>query len=192
MTVGLAGLMWEHGERETAMCFYEEITKRRPDSRIAQANVGIYYWGMGRFEEAKKHLEAAIELNPRVIAPHYYLASCQFNLREGDMGEAHYWYVLSRNPTDPTAAGELGRVLMWRGEWEGAKKLLLVSYESLPDDPSVNTWLGQTCYALGERSEAIRYLKHAIALDPELSTVRKIVTDLEAGREVPIGRPNKP
>lgn len=189
--VGLAGLMWEHGDRETAIRLYEETTKRRPDARIAQANVGIYYWGIGRFEEAKKHLKAAIELNPRVVAPHYYLASCYFNLQEGDMGEAHYWFVLSNNPDDPTAAGELGRVLMWRGEWEGAKRLLLVSHNALPDDPDVNTWLGRTCYALGERGEAIRYLKRALALDPGLTRVREILTDLEAGREIPVERGTK-
>lgn len=107
------------------------------------------------------------------------------------MGEAHYWFVLSNNPDDPTAAGELGRVLMWRGEWEGAKRLLLVSHNALPDDPDVNTWLGRTCYALGERGEAIRYLKRALALDPGLTRVREILTDLEAGREIPVERGTK-
>lgn len=189
--VSLAWVMWERGDREAAYHLFEETVRYRPDSRIAQSNLGMLYWNSGRYEEARTHLEAAIALDPDLDPPLYYLGAAMFHLQEDDMGERHFREFLRKVPGNPSAAGYLGRILMIRGEWAEAKEYLLLAGHVLSRDADLNCWLARACVNLGETDEAREYLAKALEIDPNHKETRVILGNMEK-RERPnrtYGRP---
>ena len=177
--VSLAGVMWDRGGRENPLKLYEEAARRRPDSYTARYNVGIVYWGEDRLEEALPHLEAAAAFRPDLQMTRYFLGSTLFHLERGDFGEEQFRKFLEREPGNPSAAGYLGRILMWKGEWKSAKEQLIVALQAPQDEAEVNVWLGQTCYELGEKSEAVRYLTRALELNPDFARAREVLESLK-------------
>ncbi len=176
---GLASLMWERGDRKTAYNLFEQAAGRRGDSRIIQANLGMLYWKGGRYEDAQGHLEKAIELDPDLAPPLYYLATTYFHLRKGDLGEKLFRRFLEESPGNPSAASYLGRILMWKKEWAEAERWLKAARAVLPADGDLNFWLATTCAAEGKRGEAVAFVKRSLEANPTRKDARKLLERLE-------------
>ena len=68
------GLMGELGLYKEAAALYAEILQREPQARN-HLRLGQYYQKMGRYEDAARHLTAAIDLNPDAGAAYLLLAN---------------------------------------------------------------------------------------------------------------------
>jgi len=111
--------------------------------------------------------------------PLYYLATTYFHLRKGDLGEELFRRFLEESPGNPSAASYLGRILMWRKEWEEAEKWLTTARTVLPDDGDLNYWLATTYAAEGKRDEAISAVKRSLETKPNREEARKLLKRLE-------------
>jgi len=74
---------------------------------------------------------------------------------------------LALDPTNATAAYELGEVRRRAGDLEGARKLFAAAVENYPDFEQAQLGLGRVLLAAGKLEPAVAHLRKAIALDPE-------------------------
>ncbi|NNE09289.1 MAG: tetratricopeptide repeat protein [Gemmatimonadetes bacterium] len=181
--IAVAQVLWEKGHRAEATKLYERAAIFDPSRYRPRMNLGVIYWGENRYEEAKPHLEAAVAQNDAHVPTVYYLGSTYFHLEERDLGERQFRRVLELDPGNPSAASYLGRITMWQGKWEEAKRLLLLAFAATPDDANLNVWLAQTHASLGETNAAIAALERAVALDSSLTRARQELERLRDLRE---------
>jgi tetratricopeptide (TPR) repeat protein len=88
-----------------------------------------------------------------------------------DVLEADLRVVLEKNPNDPNALNALGYTLADRGDrLDEAKQYLDRAIELKPDDPAVMDSYGWLQYRLGNKEEALKFLRKAYGLvpDPEI------------------------
>ncbi len=181
--IAVAQVLWEKGHRAEATKLYERAAAFDPERYRPRVNLGIIYWGENRYAEAKPHLEAAVVQNDSHVPTLYYLGSTYFHLEERDLGERQFRRVLELDPGNPSAASYLGRITMWQGKWDEAKRLLLLASSATPDDANLNVWLAQTHASLGETDAAIAALERALTIDPALTRARQELTRLQELRD---------
>lgn len=184
--IAVAQVLWEKGKRAEATKLYERAALSDPTRYRPHVNLGVIYWGENRFEEAKPHLEEAVAQKDAHVPTLYYLGSTYFHLEERDLGERQFRRVLALDPANPSAASYLGRITMWQGKWDEAKRLLILAAAATPDDANLNVWLAQTHASLGETNAAIAALERAVAIDPSLARARQELTRLQELRDAEV------
>lgn len=75
--------------------------------------------------------------------------------------------LVDRNDEDPRASWLYGRILLQQRELQDAGKYLLAARDKLPLTLEVAATMGSYSYLTGDYTEAVRWLKDAIAKDPE-------------------------
>ena len=86
----LATVLAERGHAQAARVLLEKVARRRPEIAVARADLGILLWNEGDYAGAREHLAAAVEPDPSLDPPLYYLGASLFHLREGDRGESRF------------------------------------------------------------------------------------------------------
>ena len=81
--VNLGGVLINLNKLDEALEVNVHATLTRPNDALAQSQLGMAYFGIGRFDDAIKHLERARQLDPAHFShPQLYLA--EIYLRRGD------------------------------------------------------------------------------------------------------------
>ena len=121
--------------------------------------MGLSYRHLGRFEEARKYLDAGLKLDPRNTACLINLASIE--QKQGNSVVAHELLerALAVNPDDVDALYEMADVKMGEREFEEAVLLLERCVKLSPNPAQVHYKLAMAHRALGHREEAERNRK---------------------------------
>lgn len=122
----------------------------------------------GRVDEALEQARYAVARDPE-------LATARFNLgialaRAGQLDEAERELRESRRlepAFEPDVLGELGTIAAWRGDLDGAERLMLLSIALDPDQALVHHNLGLVRRLQGRLDEAIVKYRDALRLDPD-------------------------
>ena len=77
-----------------------------------------------------------------------------------------YDSVLSQSPAQLDVSYLLGTAHLQKGDFETAYQLLCNVHSSRPDSADLCNNLGITCKALGDKEQAIHYLKESLRVDP--------------------------
>jgi tetratricopeptide (TPR) repeat protein len=135
---------------------------------------------------AMKHLERALELDPRSAPAWAALAECHHvragrgmapPIEAGQLGEEAVRKALALDPNLADAYAALGSILVHRREFAGAIRNFQLSLELNPGLPETHYWLGRAYYITERHSEAQREMLSALGLDPLSMIIHTAVGD---------------
>jgi tetratricopeptide (TPR) repeat protein len=124
---------------------------------------------LGNYDEGKKALERAAELNPESFQHHMYTGNFYQHFREYDAAIEAYQRAADLKPDSPMAWNNIGSIHLRRGEAEQAAEALENAI-ALVDRPESRTNLGIAYYMMGDFESAVPHYQRATELDPDNAT----------------------
>jgi len=127
----------------------------------AWVNLGLVEMRRGNFEQARRDMQHARDINPDIPAPHHALGLLADSEGRGEDAERHYRDALKVDPGFAAARANLARRLFARGQLENAREQFQRLVEVEPGE--VEGWSGEVeaLAALGRQSEAHAVLSRA-------------------------------
>jgi Flp pilus assembly protein TadD len=162
----LAVFLSTHGT-DFAVSQYQDAIALEPDYPDAHLNLGLSFADAGRFDEAKKELKRAIELDPADGLPRHELATILMD--EGDFrgAIAHLKDATRLDPDNFEAWLDLGVCFAQKGFYAEAERAYDKA-QALKRDDVLLAYNQAALWALwGRAADAMVALKHALSLDKE-------------------------
>ena len=133
---------------------------------------------------AIKDYAKAIELNPNLTSARLRLAELQLETAEIEEAAKNLELLTSQFPDRIDIKARLGQCRFMQGREDDARPLLEAAVKEMPDDPSLLLTLSKLDMVSHNWSQAERWLRHALELDPtDLESRFNLVSCLEhAGR----------
>lgn len=161
----LARLDYDAQNYAAAMVRLQYVIELDPKMMRAYDTLGLCSDYLGKFEEAVKNYNRAIELNRRQSKPspwpHVDLAISLISLNQLSEAEKNLREALGYDPQLPQAHYQLGRVLEMRGQYAAAVQSLSQAVALDPTYPEPHYLLGRIHHRLGEdalsRAEVARF-----------------------------------
>ena len=157
--------------RDTETLFKHMLTltpKRVP----LHNNLGVELTRIGKYDEAIKHIETAIELQPDFHQAYTSLGLALIAQNKLEQALVQFDKTLELNPNYIDALRGRGKVFIFQGKYNEA----VVEYKKLtqmqPDNSDSFRDLGVGLILSGRGAEAIEYLERAVDLDPDSATMR--------------------
>ena len=188
----LAGMA--QGAEDWAIKCYEEASKLEPSNPYYLTQKGVMLLRKGILSQNEREREEfynlaedlfkkAIELKSDYAPAHFQLAMVYYN--RGNLDEAISKMEETKNlaPFDVGLAFQLGVAYYQKENYQKAKEELERAISITPDYANALYFLGLTYDQLGEKSKAIEKFKRVSELNPENEEVKKIISNLEAGKK---------
>ncbi len=177
IAIGRARLLAEEGDADSALGILDDMAARYPDSVPLQYARSLTLERLEQVDAAIATLRALLAKRPKdpvaMNALGYTLAEHKLELREA---YALIRESLDMSPDNPAVQDSLGWVLHRTGQQREALKWLTRAYAS-EKDGEIAAHLGETLWALGQRSQARAVWDEALANDPDhrylLDTLRR-------------------
>ena len=138
-----------------------------------------FYYGMvaertGHFDEAVRHFERCIEINPDAAEALNYVAY-MWAEHGTNLIKAHEYVkrALSKDPENPAYIDTLGWIHYMRGDYSNALEEIQRAYNRLPRDPTIAEHLGDVHARLDNMKEALKYWIKALQLEPDNAELRR-------------------
>src|SRR6266542_1689445 len=155
-----------------------KLARVAPDSPWTHQAAGEANESQGLYEAAVREYREVLAQDPRRPGIHLrigrtLLARAAATPEEGPAAAFRAEAVkeleqeLALDPTNATAAYELGEIHRRAGALEEARKLFEAAVEHYPDFEQAQLGLGRVLLATGKLEAAVAHLRKAIALDPE-------------------------
>lgn len=160
--VNLIRLYAELGQPGKAEEHYRKALAVDPNLAELHHNLGVLLTGQGRNAEAMDAFRKAVELNPAYADAQNNLAYLLMTSGNLDEAAEHYRKAIESRPQYRTARFNLARVLVNQGRVREAIEHL--EQTLLPEDaetPRCTYALGAAWARLGNRAEAVRYMREA-------------------------------
>lgn len=166
IAVGRARLLAEEGDAESALTLLDDTATRYPDSAPLQYARSVTLERMKRADAAIATLRALLAKRPgdpvAMNALGYTLAEHKLELREA---QQLIRKSLEMTPDSAAVQDSMGWVLHRTGQHREALRWLTRAYAS-EKDSEIAAHLGETLWALGQRSQARAVWDEALANDP--------------------------
>ena len=148
--------LWNHAIENTS------------ENSVAQNSLGTVLLEKGEFEQAARHYEEALKVEPDSAVIHGDLGKALE--RAGRIDEAMFEFrrALQLNPRSADVFYDLGNVSMDKGQTEQAISYYDRAIQIKPDFAGVYNNLGNAYLRLGQLDEAISNYRKAVALRPDL------------------------
>lgn len=170
-----------HAEKhyaEAASAFEQglaEMPHPGPESWPVYFELGTTLDQAGKWQQAEAALEQALRLSPDQPAVLNYLGYSWAQRGEHlDQAQDMIQKAVDLRPNDGAILDSLGWVLLVKGDAAGAIRWLERAVELDPEDPTINTHLGDAYWAVGRRTEAENQWRLALVLHPEQADLVKI------------------
>jgi len=162
---------------------FEHTLAVTADNVMIHDNYGVYLVKRGRYEEGRKHLEAALRLNPEYYESYNNLGI--YYARRNELGKAVEMYgeALRLKPDFAKAHNNLGNALSRLGRLDEAAAHIKKALEISPDYPEAHNNLAAVLVRQGRFEEARRHLTEALRLKPDFRTARENLEILEKRRK---------
>jgi len=138
----------------------------RPDDRLALLLQGQLFDLESRSPDAVANYRKVVELDPENEDVRLRLAAGLLQGHEGNDALPHLEYLQKRRPDDPRVLMPLVQCRLLLGQTEEAKKILDGVLARQPHYPEVLAMRGKLARQDGNLSEAEKWLREAVALDP--------------------------
>jgi serine/threonine-protein kinase len=154
----------------------------RLDEHLALTRValGTVYAESGRYDEALRELEAALQLEPSNAGAYRGLGIAHKHRGESALAAGAFEKAVEGKPTDPFLRDELGLLYYNGGRYDEAEAQFLKSVESAPDRAYGYRNLSAVYYMQGRLPEAAEALQKALVIKPEHSLYSNLGTILFA------------
>lgn len=179
----------ERGEIEPADAVFADYVEYVPDSSTAHMLRGVTQRALGLTDEALRHFETAIDLDPTNFAAVAQSAGTLLDLGRTNEAKAQLEAAAALNPEAADVHGALADIALSEGKFEAA----LASYRRAAQyDPQNETYLysaSNALFALERLPEAIEHLKQVLEIAPNrvdawfaIGNYHKILGETEAAR----------
>ncbi len=178
------------GDTERALALYTNVLQKAPrhskarkavqklrkagggPARLSQADVdqAVALLQRGDFAAADKLLTRLLTLAPREPVLHNFLGIAKANLDKPEAAIRHYKKAISLNPDYGEARGNLGTILMTRGDTDEAIIHLRAALRLTPGNAEAVNSLANALRAKGQYDEALALYDKALALNPGYAT----------------------
>ena len=149
---------WAAAERDA-----KKALRIKPRSPVAMGTLGHLYVALGRWDEAERLLKTALTLDPLFVDWYVQLSNVQ--VATGRLGEAESASrkALQISPTYAEGHYDLGLVLLWQGNFQGA----LTEMQRERSDWSRYVGLAMVYHALGRGAESDAALAQVVQQDAQ-------------------------
>ncbi len=175
-----------HSRYEEAITAYTEalkhITKLESTDWPILFARGSCLERLGRWNEAEKDLQAALDLKPDQPDILNYLGFAQLEHNENlTAARDMIARAVEARPNDPQIIDSMGWVLYLQGEYASSLTYMEKAVELLPSDPTVNDHLGDVYWRLNRKTEARFQWNRALTYSPEPKLVASINKKIKDG-----------
>jgi TolB-like protein/Tfp pilus assembly protein PilF len=143
-----------------------QALKLDPSLAEAHATLGeslIYEW---KWEEARKELELALDLNPNNATTQTYYSYLMFTLRNYEAYRIHIFKAIELNPLSPRLINSKAYIFWREGSFDKALEEFNKILELYPVQYSVYWSLWHFYRKTGEEQKAVEVLQKAFLFDP--------------------------
>ena len=157
---------------ERAVGLIRQSLQSNPNHVEALNNLGVAYRKLGRFEDAFRAHQRAVELSPGSATAHDNLGGDAHALGRFDEALAHYDIALRLDPRSADALRNRGATLLQLGRLEEAAGSLEASLGIEPDSAEAHYSLGTVLLRARRPADAIAQFNDALRLDPAHAEAR--------------------
>ncbi len=145
----MAGLLWQEGDRESAIAHYREAARLDPINASNHRYLGILLSELNRLDEARIELETAGRMDPKLPYAHYDLGIVLSALGETEEAEAAYRAAQKLDPNHAEAYNNLGILFAQSGKFKAASEQFTMALRVDPDNKDAAVNLARVRTALG-------------------------------------------
>ncbi len=146
---------------------WEDCVKKAPGKERVHHNLGYAYYETGRWEDARREFEAALDFNPRYTLSIYNLGLVYY--RKGMMEEAIgcYQKALDLDGSSPDTYFNLGLACYQSGRYSDAAESFKTLLSLKPDYKNAHNRLGLVYQRLRKWDQAIESYQEELKRNPE-------------------------
>jgi protein O-GlcNAc transferase len=143
----------------------------QPDNDEAHRNLGNVLLARGEHNQAIKHYETALQINPGSVATLVCMGKISSSLGLQDKAEAYYKEAVRLNPDIPGVYYNLGCAQSDQKKYDAALESYRRAIQLNPDYAEAYNKAGNALKELGSIELAMENYRHAIRLKPDFAAV---------------------
>lgn len=143
-----------------------EKTAPHDDTAAGHFNMGIESAKKGDLDEAVKEWEKAVEMDPKFIKAHNFLARSYYTKERFDDALSEYKKIVELEPNNATAQVSIGFVYKMKGMYDDAIAACNKALQADPQLASAYNCLGASYAQKKMYSEAVDAYKKALDINP--------------------------
>ena len=162
------------GHPQEAEVQFREASRVNPKWIGPWLNCGELWLAQKQPDQAIQVIQAGLKANPDSEELHMLLASAYSSHGQIDSAITAYDGALRLNPRNVLAANNLAVLLVdYKGDPQNLQKAFALSrdFEKEAPHPLFLDTLGWVRFKMGQREEALRLMKHAVAKSPDVATL---------------------
>jgi tetratricopeptide (TPR) repeat protein len=161
-----------NAENQTALPLAHKLLARVPHDADFLYLSGVLERATGDFAAARKHLEAAVTLDPGRYSTRFNLGCTLEQLQDNPGAKEQLQKAIELDPTEPESHFELAKVLRKLGETEAAQQQLTLYQKQLKDQSDRSFVAQKSTQAAeaaraGDKQKAAALYREAIAVLPD-------------------------
>ena len=171
--------LYNEGRYDEAIEVLKDGLSVYPDAMELLVGMGYARLAREEFAWSRQSFEAALKLDPDHEDALAGLGEIRLKLGERTAGLACFERVLELGfKDDLDIMLQMGRALFREGMLEHARKFFGVALTAHPDSAEASACVGYAAHRLSEETDAVRWLRHALALDPKHAEARIYLANL--------------
>lgn len=155
------------GKLQAAREIASKLCRKNKNDAESQYILGSIYGEMKRYDDAIRHFEACLKLQPDAFVTHFSLGRAYAALKNYTASEAAYRHALKLQPGDIQTQIWLAIVLAEQGNLTDAEKILLTVLQTHPTEAEALDVLGDIHYQKQQFRDAINYYEKALDIAPD-------------------------
>jgi tetratricopeptide (TPR) repeat protein len=178
--INLAVVFEKNGELEKSLWAYDEAIRTNPERyRSYLKKAELLKALQVDASEVVSWAQSISERFPREYSAHMLLADTYRAAGRNEEAIQSYQQVIALNPEGAEAYLRLGKLLGQRGDHQQAKAVLANGMKARPRDVRLEYDYAVQCRLLGERAEALKWLKQIVSKNPAHAESRRLLQELE-------------
>ena len=142
---------------------------------------GNRYSAQGKYREAVIQYANALKIDKAYPDAHYALALAYEHLGQYTPAYSELMRTVELQPTNYSARIDLGKLLLASGKPDDAQAQADAVMAAQPKNPELYALLSEIALKRGLRDQALAFMQHAVALDPNRAGFHEQIAMLQAG-----------
>ena len=167
-----------------------------PENQGAWHRLGVALSLSSKYDQALAAYQRALELDPKVAAPHNGIGNVYSDLGQYDQALAAYQRAIELDPKDAYPHNGIGNVYRDLGKYDQALAAYQRAIELDPKDAYPHNGIGNVYFDLGQYDQALAAYQRALELNPKdgsfrsslVGILRKLGREAEAQEQIQVAR----